>query len=246
MFSRSAGTPADQPEKGEKVVAIRGLDEELYKQLLSASKTQGRNVSELANEALSRYLRTDEDQLILAEGTNYLEVTNDLLSVAKKPVLFRSINRLRIGPDLDENAISKISRIESCYAVSFPRSLSIQILEKCRNCSKLVPFEEGEDEVNVPRDAITFSRWRGGRQSHDRSMVSHLDRLILNRDQLAQFDDPVTFRKIGELRLEDDVTKEDVRRHVRKFEKVVQLHIPETLYPWIYIYCYKCESVTPH
>jgi hypothetical protein len=70
--------------------------------------------------------------------------------------------------------------------------------------------------------------------------------LSLNREQLAQFDRSVTLHKIEKLRLEEDVEREDVRKHIRGFEKISALEVPERLYPWILTLCHKCGSVVAY
>ncbi len=228
--------------EGEKVIAIRGLNEELYKQLLSTAKERGKNVSELANEALSRYLSNDTDATIIAEGAEYLEIGKELLSSAGKPIILRAINRLKITNDVDADQIGSIRRIESCSIVQYPRALSIQVLERCRNCQRLVPLGEGETDPDQSSNPIPslFERF------FERRYVTSIDQLTLNQEQLAQFEEPVTFRKIDHLRLEEDVTKQDVMKHIYRFEKIDQLDVPGSLYPWILTYCHKCDSVIPY
>ena len=68
----------------------------------------------------------------------------------------------------------------------------------------------------------------------------------VNKEQLARLDKPIPIRKVEWVRVEEDVTREDLKQHITKFEKIDKLEVPRALYPWILEHCIECGSVNPY
>jgi len=70
--------------------------------------------------------------------------------------------------------------------------------------------------------------------------------LRVDKEQLARLDKPIPISKVEWVRVEEDVTREDLMQHIKRFEKINKLEVPRALYPWILEYCKECGSVNPY
>ena len=112
-----------------KTVAIRGLDTELYHEVFSMAKKDGKRVSELMNQALLAFLNGDappntstskpvssskqgEDFVLKNEGDISLS-KKDILGISNEVGSFRieTSGRLTLEKDMDRETLSKIERI---------------------------------------------------------------------------------------------------------------------------------------
>jgi len=98
-------------------VLIRGLDRDLYNSVISKAKQQGKNVAELVNEALSKYMAAspseshdvfDTKKLVIAGSV--LLSKSDILGLHKELGNFHLENSgdLTLDKDVDREAFSKI------------------------------------------------------------------------------------------------------------------------------------------
>jgi hypothetical protein len=127
-----------------KTVAIRGLDTELYHEVFSMAKKDGKRVSEVVNTALEAFLNGDHNNKGRnepgdnASGVFTLKNDGDI-SLSKKDILslkeevgaFRieTSGRLTFEKDLDKKTLSSIERIVvHDGTVEVPRSLYPQLL----------------------------------------------------------------------------------------------------------------------
>jgi hypothetical protein len=109
-----------------KTVAIRGLDTELYHEVFTMAKKDGRRVSEVMNQALTDFLnggyqngysnRNGEKSSGAFTLKNDGEITlskKDILSLEKEVGAFRieTSGRLIFEKDLDKKTLSSIERI---------------------------------------------------------------------------------------------------------------------------------------
>ncbi|MGA2785620.1 MAG: hypothetical protein ABSF09_13060 [Candidatus Bathyarchaeia archaeon] len=110
-------------------VLIRGLDRDLYNSVISKAKQQGKNVAELVNEALSKYMAAspseshdvfDTKKLVIA-GTVLLS-KSDILGLHKELGNFHLENSgdLTLDKDVDREAFSKIDRINNTGKLRVP------------------------------------------------------------------------------------------------------------------------------
>jgi hypothetical protein len=110
-------------------VLIRGLDRDLYNSVISKAKQQGKNVAELVNEALSKYMAAspseshdvfDTKKLVIAGSV--LLSKSDILGLHKELGNFHLENSgdLTLDKDVDREAFSKIDRINNTGKLRVP------------------------------------------------------------------------------------------------------------------------------
>ena len=110
-------------------VLIRGLDRDLYNNVISKAKQQGKNVAELVNEALREYMSAspseshdvfDTKKLVIAGSV--LLSKSDILGLHKELGNFHLENsgNLTLDKDVDREAFSKIVRINNTGKLRVP------------------------------------------------------------------------------------------------------------------------------
>ena len=138
-----------------KTVAIRGLNTELYTEVFSMAKKDGKNVADVVNNALEQYLNNDGTEII-APGvtlTNSAEFIlsidddgeaslskEDIKEIAMEmgPFAIESNGSLVFEKDVDKNALAQITRIQvKSGTVKVPRTAYAQFLIKCKIQGKL-------------------------------------------------------------------------------------------------------------
>jgi hypothetical protein len=139
-----------------KTVAIRGLNTELYTEVFSMAKKDGKNVADVVNNALEQYLNGDGTESIVIPGgviSNSAEFIlaidddgeislskDDIkeISLEMGPFAIESHGRLVFEKDVDKNALAQITRIQvKSGTVKVPRSAYAQFLIKCKIQGKL-------------------------------------------------------------------------------------------------------------
>ncbi|MBD3171357.1 hypothetical protein GF326_02690 [Candidatus Bathyarchaeota archaeon] len=138
-----------------KTVAIRGLDTELYTEVFTMAKKDGKNVAEVVNNALEQFLNNDEtlavshDSAISNSAEFILAIDDDgEISLSKEdikeialemgPFAIESSGHLVFEKDVDKNALAQISRIQvKSGTIKVPRSAYAQFLIKCKIQGKL-------------------------------------------------------------------------------------------------------------
>jgi hypothetical protein len=110
-------------------VLIRGLDRDIYNNIVGKAKQQGKNVAELVNEALTQYMREstaespdvfDTKKLVIAGSV--LLSKSDILGLHKELGNFHLENsgELTFDKDVDREAFSKIDRIHNTGKLRVP------------------------------------------------------------------------------------------------------------------------------
>jgi hypothetical protein len=110
-------------------VLIRGLDRDLYNNVISKAKQQGKNVAELVNEALREYMSAspseshdvfDTKRLVIAGSV--LLSKSDIMGLHKELGNFHLENsgELTLDKDVDREAFSKIERIHNTGKLRVP------------------------------------------------------------------------------------------------------------------------------
>ncbi|MBT3283462.1 hypothetical protein HN807_09780 [Candidatus Bathyarchaeota archaeon] len=140
-----------------KTVAIRGLDTELYTEVYSMAKKDGKNVADLVNKALDQYINNDGSESVavlhggvLANSAEFILAIDDdgEISLSKEdikeiaiemgPFAIESNGNLTFEKDVDKNALQQISRITvKAGKVKVPRAAYAQFLIKCKIQGKL-------------------------------------------------------------------------------------------------------------
>jgi predicted HicB family RNase H-like nuclease len=103
-------------------VLIRGLDRDIYNNVVAKAKQQGKNVADLVNEALQQYMREssteshdvfDTKKLVIAGSV--LLSKSDILGIHKELGNFHLENS-----DVDREAFQKIERINNTGKLRVP------------------------------------------------------------------------------------------------------------------------------
>lgn len=110
-------------------VLIRGLDRDLYNNVISKAKQQGKNVADLVNEALRQYMAAspseshdvfDTKKLVIAGSV--LLSKSDIMGLHQELGNFHLENSgdLTLDKDVDREAFSKIERINNTGKLRVP------------------------------------------------------------------------------------------------------------------------------
>ena len=140
-----------------KTVAIRGLDTELYTEVFTMAKKDGRTVAEVVNKALDQYINNDGSGAVLdltggtlSDSAEFILAVDDdgEISLSKEdikeiaiemgPFAIESNGSLVFEKDVDKNALQRITRIQvKSGTVKVPRTAYAQFLIKCKIQGKL-------------------------------------------------------------------------------------------------------------
>ncbi len=113
-------------------VLIRGLDRDTYNTVVSKAKQQGKNVADLVNEALIKFLNEsppetqdvfDTKKLVIAGSV--LLSKSDILGLHKELGSFHLENsgELTFDKDVDSEAFTKIERIHNTGKLRVPKDV---------------------------------------------------------------------------------------------------------------------------
>lgn len=140
-----------------KTVAIRGLDTELYTEVFTMAKKDGKRVADVVNNALEAWINNETDEVPAAfvgalsnSGAEFIlaiddegEVSlgkEDIKEIAKEvgPFAIESTGSLLFEKDVDKNALNSITKITvRSGTVKVPRKAYAQFLIKCKIQGKL-------------------------------------------------------------------------------------------------------------
>jgi hypothetical protein len=140
-----------------KTVAIRGLDTELYTEVFSMAKKDGKRVADVVNNALEAWINNETDEVpaefdgtLSNSGAEFIlaiddegEVSlgkEDIKEIAKEvgPFGIESNGSLVFEKDVDKNALNSITKISvRSGTVKVPRKAYAQFLIKCKIQGKL-------------------------------------------------------------------------------------------------------------
>jgi hypothetical protein len=138
-----------------KTVAIRGLDTELYHEVYSMAKKDGKRVADVVNNALEAFINGDVDEppaksASITSGAEFILTIDDegQVTLSKEdikeialdmgPFSIESFGNLIFEKDVDKNALQYISKISiKSGSVRVPRKAYAQFLIKCRIQGKL-------------------------------------------------------------------------------------------------------------
>lgn len=113
-------------------VLIRGLDRDTYNNVVAKAKQQGKNVADLVNEALRKYMSEtppethnvfDTKKLVIAGSV--LLSKSDILGLHKELGQFHLENsgELTFDKDVDPEAFGKIERIQNTGKLRVPTNV---------------------------------------------------------------------------------------------------------------------------
>ncbi len=140
-----------------KTVAIRGLDTELYIEVFTMAKKDGKTVADVVNKALDQFINNDGAESIallnggaLSNSAEFILAIDDdgeislskddikEIAIEMGPFAIESNGSLVFEKDVDKNALQQITRIQvKSGTVKVPRSAYAQFLIKCKIQGKL-------------------------------------------------------------------------------------------------------------
>jgi hypothetical protein len=140
-----------------KTVAIRGLDTELYTEVFTMAKKDGRTVAEVVNKALDQFINRDGPDAVLdltgsalSDSAEFILAVDDdgeislskddikEIAIEMGPFAIESNGSLIFEKDVDKNALQQITRIQvRSGTVKVPRTAYAQFLIKCKIQGKL-------------------------------------------------------------------------------------------------------------
>jgi hypothetical protein len=140
-----------------KTVAIRGLDTELYMEVFTMAKKDGKTVADMVNRALDQFINNDETEAgaslqgnALSSSAEFILAVDDdgeislskddikEIAIEMGPFAIESNGSLVFEKDVDKNALQQITRIQvKSGTVKVPRSAYAQFLMKCKIQGKL-------------------------------------------------------------------------------------------------------------
>lgn len=140
-----------------KTVAIRGLDTELYMEVFTMAKKDGKTVADMVNRALDQFINSDGPEAdaslqgnALSSSAEFILAVDDdgeislskddikEIAIEMGPFAIESNGSLIFEKDVDKNALQQITRIQvKSGTVKVPRSAYAQFLMKCKIQGKL-------------------------------------------------------------------------------------------------------------
>jgi len=235
-------------EHEKEVIGIRGLDPNLYNQILVKAKETGKNVSELINDALRRYL----DQVlaipitapvVFGEGAINLWVSKSDLEKLGKVILRDAVN-VKFAEDIDEKAIEEhIVAIENCINVRVPPQAYLTLMKKAKRCVNVKPYTE------KPSMVFQTSQAEVGVQSTRNAEVvriGDLEELELSKEDLETFGKRIVLENIEALKLSPDVDADTVNKYIEVIQDVEELEVPKAIYMLILTKQRNCETITKY
>ncbi len=140
-----------------KTVAIRGLDTELYMEVFTMAKKDGKTVADVVNKALDQFINNDGAESIallnggaLSNSAEFILAIDDdgeislskddikEIAIEMGPFAIESNGSLTFEKDVDKNALQQITRIQvKSGTVKVPRTAYAQFLIKCKIQGKL-------------------------------------------------------------------------------------------------------------
>ena len=142
------GVEVYRPGRG-KVIAIRGVDEEVFQEVKNLARRTGRTIGSIVTEALRMALEgvqgfgeglAEAERWQKVAGLDELEVTRRDLEEADKPLVFSRIRRLIIADDVPYDLFDqKVHAIRFVDELRVPKDYpKLRVLRKCKFVRRLV------------------------------------------------------------------------------------------------------------
>ncbi len=131
------------------VIAIRGLDKELYQRAYTLAKQSGRRVSDLINEALKKYMEnldgplSHDPQNCVIENSGTLTLTKSVIlnlhQELQKEFTIRNSGRIFLDADVSKDSLQYIKCIinTSSGVVKAPKHIYHLVILKSKNYGSL-------------------------------------------------------------------------------------------------------------
>ncbi|MEM0358020.1 MAG: hypothetical protein QXL77_06580 [Candidatus Bathyarchaeia archaeon] len=131
------------------IIAIRGLDKELYQKIYALAKQNGRRVSDLINEALKNYVLSQDDPLNpepqnpVIENAGSLTLTKSVIlnihQELQKEFTITNSGKLLIDQDVTKETLQHIKSIinTSSGVIKAPKNIYHLLILKSKNYGSL-------------------------------------------------------------------------------------------------------------
>lgn len=205
-------------------VTIRGVNQELYKELSILAKEEGRNLGDLANDAFTQYLSRSKGSKMIGQGIGVLILSKADLE-KMNTVTIGGCKTLIFKDDVDEETLNKhINQIRGCGTVVAPESILPNVLSKASGCNV----------ITSQRDRYV-----------DTIEIIGMEELTVSRQDLQESEKPVEFVKIENLVFSDDLDEEAFNK-IASIVKCKKVSFPKLPIPKLHVYakCVKCGNVT--
>jgi len=235
-----------EAEKG--VTGIRGLDANLYNQILVKAKEMGKNVSDLVNDALRRYL----DQVLAIPVTTPEEFgvgavglwisKTDMEKLGK--VIIRGAVDVKFEEDVDDKAIEEhIVSIINCVNVQVPQQGYLSLMKRARNCVNVRPYSEKISPASqTPQAEVGLQPAKNAEVVR----IGDLEELELSKEDLETFGKRVVLENIEDLKLGPDIDIDTANRYIEIIQNVEQIEVPRAIYMLILTKQRNCQTIAKY
>jgi hypothetical protein len=214
------------------VIAIRGLETELYNKILAKAKETGKNVSDLMNDAMMSYLnQVQGTSTVFGENMDNVTVTKKDLSELGK-VAFKEVTNLKFTKDVDkETFTNNVLSIEDCDNVQVPEPLYLDAMKKAKGCHNVLRYSVEEQTQAQDQNIIRI----GG-----------IDNLEISKSDLESIGQKVIFENIDELKLSPDVDANAINQYIEAIRNVDELSVPKNVFLLILTKTRDCDEVNKY
>jgi hypothetical protein len=214
------------------VIAIRGLETELYNKILAKAKETGKNVSDLMNDAMRSYLnQVQGTSTVFGENMDNVTVTKKDLSELGK-VAFKEVTNLKFTKDVDkETFTNNVLSIEDCDNVQVPEPLYLDAMKKAKGCHNVLRYSIEEQTQAQDQNIIRI----GG-----------IDNLEISKSDLESIGQKVIFENIDELKLSPDVDANAINQYIEAIRNVDELSVPKNIFLLILTKTRDCDEVNKY
>jgi hypothetical protein len=205
-------------------VTIRGVNQEIYKELSILAKQEGRNLGDLANDAFTQYLSRSKGSRMIGQGIGILilsradlERMNTVTIVGCKTLIF--------GENVDEETFDKhINQIRGCGTVIASESILPKVLSIASGCNV----------ITSQRDEYT-----------DTIEIAEMEELTVSGQDLQESEKPVEFVEIENLVFRDHLDEEAFNK-IASIRECGTVSFPKSQIPKLHVYakCTECNQVT--
>jgi hypothetical protein len=131
------------------VIAIRGLDKEIYQKIYTLAKQNGKRVSDLINEALKAYIQNQDDPIGLEQQDPIIENAGTLMLTKsviiniyqelQKEFIIRNSGKLLLDSDVTKEALQHVKKIinTSSGVIKAPKHVYHIVILKVKNYGSL-------------------------------------------------------------------------------------------------------------
>jgi hypothetical protein len=131
------------------VIAIRGLDKEIYQKIYTLAKQNGKRVSDLINEALKAYIQNQDDPIGLEQQDPIIENAGTLMLTKSviiniyqelhKEFTIRNSGKLLLDSDVTKEALQHVKKIinTSSGVIKAPKHVYHIVILKVKNYGSL-------------------------------------------------------------------------------------------------------------